>query len=316
MGFFKNLFGKEKPDLPAEAVWDSEKITFYDEKGREVIFSKSQWKNTVLPGLFKKNWDNPDELYKNIFMAVADGFFELAMPACQRLISIDPDKARSNSSLARALHAKGDSSTAVKTLDEFLRQNGPEPLALTNLGIICWQSGHLNKAAKAFWDALKLDPNPEDTVDCWAKVNFEMGGEPAKIKALKQLAQLEGAWRGLANLGFECLKKKDLAGAKKYYSQVMEKFGDDPDVLYVVSGDLGNSGCPEEMLSLVAPRYKPEDNRPETGLNMLQAYLDTGNYEQGQKLMKQLFFTLPNEYKQHLITFSSEFAKLKFSGKI
>lgn len=108
----------------------------------------------------------------------------------------------------------------------------------------------------------------------------------------------------------EHLESKDLAGAMGIYEQVLTSAGDRPDVLVTISGDLGTCGYVEPIIELIAPRYDAERHGPATGLNLLQAYLATGNPTAAQHLLDILFALERPELESRLWGFSNAIAEL------
>ncbi len=106
------------------------------------------------------------------------------------------------------------------------------------------------------------------------------------------------------------LEAKDLAGAMSIYEQVLASAGDRPDVLVTISGDLGTCGYVEPIVELIAPRYDAERHGPATGLNLLQAYLATGNPTAAQHLLDILFALERPELETRLWGFSNAIAEL------
>ncbi len=106
------------------------------------------------------------------------------------------------------------------------------------------------------------------------------------------------------------LEAKDLPAALALYEQVLATAGDRPDVLVTISGDLGSCGYIEPIIELIAGRYDAERHGPATGINLLQAYLATGNPTAAQHLLDILFTLKRPELEQRLWGFSNAIAEL------
>jgi hypothetical protein len=109
----------------------------------------------------------------------------------------------------------------------------------------------------------------------------------------------------------ERLEAKDLPGAMAIYEEVLAgAAGDRADVLVAISGDLGSHGHVAEIVELVAPRYDADRHGPATGLNLLQAYLATGNADAAQHVLDILFALNRPELEERLHGFSNAIAEL------
>ena len=111
----------------------------------------------------------------------------------------------------------------------------------------------------------------------------------------------------------EQLEAKDLPAAMAIYEEILAApggAGDRADVLVAISGDLGSHGHVEEIVELIAPRYDAGRHGPATGLNLLQAYLATGNADAAQHVLDILFALNRPELEDRLHGFSNALAEL------
>jgi len=108
----------------------------------------------------------------------------------------------------------------------------------------------------------------------------------------------------------EALERKDMAGALAIYEEVLASAGDRADVLVTVSGDLGVTGHPGEIISLVAPRYDAQRHGPATGINVLQAYLALHEPQSAQHVLDLLFALGRPELQERLLGFSNAIADM------
>ncbi len=91
-------------------------ISAYDEEGREILVSRKQWAEEVLPESFKAAWNDPDQLRRHVLVALEDGFADLLGGAAQRLQCIDPLPERGAAALALVQLANGQIESAQATL--------------------------------------------------------------------------------------------------------------------------------------------------------------------------------------------------------
>ena len=108
----------------------------------------------------------------------------------------------------------------------------------------------------------------------------------------------------------EALELKDLAGAMAIYEEVLAAAGSRPDVLVTISGDLGVTGHPAEIIQLIAPHYDARRHGPATGVNLLQAYLALRDPESAQHVLDLLFALDRPELQQRLFGFSNAIGDL------
>ena len=69
--------GKNNP-AQAPAGKDSDMIKVFDQYGKELLISKSEWQSRVLPENIRQNWGEPEGLYITIIQAIEDGFVKAA----------------------------------------------------------------------------------------------------------------------------------------------------------------------------------------------------------------------------------------------
>ena len=311
--FGKSGKGKGKNDGISDDpnIKEPDMVRMYDKYGTEVLIPKSEWRNKVLPGTLKEYWNDPQGLYQTVIMAVDDGFAKDVLAASKRLLSIDPQKERAYCVRGIALMKAGDLDGAEKILNEYLEKHGASGYVITNLAKVFAEQGDQRKSELALWRSLTMDPNQDNALSWWMSIFLEREGEQAAIDALKKAAALPKSWRPQLNLGIRYLQKKDLQEAMTYLGPLLEKHTDEPDVLYSISGDLGQNGYVQELIDLIGPWYVAEKHRPGTGLNLLLAYLNTKKLEEGEKLIHQLALLNRPDLKQQLNYFAQQFAELK-----
>ena len=108
----------------------------------------------------------------------------------------------------------------------------------------------------------------------------------------------------------EALELKNLTGAMAIYEEVLASAGARPDVLVTISGDLGVTGHPGEIIQLISPHYDAQRHGPATGVNLLQAYLAVRDPESAQHVLDLLFALNRPELEQRLFGFSNAIADL------
>jgi hypothetical protein len=107
----------------------------------------------------------------------------------------------------------------------------------------------------------------------------------------------------------EKLDAGDLDGAIAIYDAVLEAHGDEAEVLATVSGDLGATGHIAELIQLVALLYDPDRHGPAAGLNLLQAYLASGDVDAARHMLDLLVALDRPELEERLRGFEGAIAQ-------
>jgi tetratricopeptide (TPR) repeat protein len=286
-------------------------ITVYDHLGRQLEITRDNWLSQVLPGQLDEARDDADALYAIIAAAFDFGFFREVLPASARLMQIDANRERCHTVRAIALLKSGDLDGAEKLLTDYLEKFGPSGTVLTNLAKVQDQRGLADQAEATLWLGLTHDPNQDNGLLWYCSLQQDKSGEDAMWEAMRRAAAIAQSWRPQLWLARRCLEQRNLAQAKTYYDHVLKLAADEPDVLMMISGDLGNNGYVAEMLDVVGPVYDPHRHHPTSGLNLLRAFLQTGKVAAGEELLHELFGLNRPDLRDHLFHLSSEFEKLK-----
>ena len=67
-------------------------------------------------------------------------------------------------------------------------------------------------------------------------------------------------------------------------------------------------------MELVLPIYQAEKHGLPVGVNILQAYLETKNYADGEQFLHKMFAMSRPDWKQHLMYYAAEFDKLRIGA--
>lgn len=286
-------------------------ITAFDEYGRQIQVTRDDWRRHVLPGHLKERWSDPDALAQAIVMSLDDGFAADLKDAAKRLYKIDPNPERGACLYAVVLLEVDALRKAKSVLEDALRTHPRSAALLTNLAKVYDRDFEKQKSEATLWQALTCDPNYENALLWYAAIERERGGEAGWIAAMERVASLDGSWRALLWLARGLLVKKDLAGARALYEKVLVIAAGQPDVLMQVSGDLGRAGYIDEILSLVLPVYEPALRDIGTGFNLLQAFLEKGDWQRGEELLHKLMLFDAPPYREWLMWYSGKFSELK-----
>lgn len=278
----------------------SETITAYDVHGREMQIARADWRDSVLRPQLKAQWNEPDALYQLIVNGLNDGFDREIEPASAQLVGIDPLVERGHVIRAIVLMKLDRLEEAERILRDAIAKVGETGTILTNLAKIQESRGDSALVDATLWKAITLDPNQENGLGWWAVRERERGGDATYVAALQRAASLPGSWRANLMLGRHKLAAGDANGAIALFRGVLEQGTFDRDTLITISGDLGNAGRVEEFVELVAPHYDPAVHAPQAGFNLLQAYLQIGQLDQGEALLDRLYALNMPPFKQYL----------------
>ncbi|MEX0678688.1 MAG: hypothetical protein WD063_16535 [Pirellulales bacterium] len=286
-------------------------ITVYDKLGRQFEISPDQWRTQVLPDQLAEAQDDPDALYTIIVGALGDGFHRDLLAASERLFEIDPVRERGHTVRGIVLLKNGDLDGAERVLTDYLDRLGPSGTVMTNLAKVQFERGLEAQAEATLWLALTHDPNQDNGLLWYCSLQQEKSGEEGLWEAMRRAAGLAGSWRPQLWLARRSLEQKNLAEARQYYNHVLDLAADEPEVLTMISGDLGNHGHVHEILDVVRPVYDPHRHDPRAGVNLLQAFLQTGKVTAGEELLHELFSLNRPDLRDHLFHYANEFGKLK-----
>ncbi|WP_143315258.1 hypothetical protein [Clostridium sp. HBUAS56017] len=311
MGKIHNLFGnKENDNNNVENPEDQETMEWFDISGKKIVVTKGQWKNEILPKMLKGHWDNANNLYDDIIHALEDGFANEVKEAAEHLKEIDEIKERGYTALGITYMKCDLYDDAENVLKEYIDGYGKTGIILTNLAKV-YYAQKKEEYIDVLWEALTLDPNQSNGLYWYASIYRESEDEEGFISALKRAAEIENSWLPQVLIAKEHLVKKEFDKAKEIYDSVLEKHKDNGEALTNISGDLGQSGYINEMIEIISPIYELEKHSPTPGLNLLQGYFQTRNYEKGQALIKELMVVQNPELRNYLVHMSNEFDKMR-----
>lgn len=337
MGFFNEFLSKNKNCVKLEKKEEKEKselkkteetqsedkqtediqpnskdfVECFDEQGQKVLVPREEIKKSILPNQFKNHWNIADALYNDILLALKDEFNKEALDAAKHLVHIDEIKERGYTTLAIAFMANELFGEAEKTLNKYINLYGKSAIVLTNLAKVHYSRDDKERALEIAWESLCLDPNQEATLHWWILLDKEAGEKYNLTDLIKRATAIKGSWLPQLYLARYYLEQKDLESAKPLYEYVLNTAIDELPVLFIISGDLGNNGYINEIIDIVAPLYDAEKHDIMAGLNILHAYLQTGNHIEGQKLITKLMKIERADVRAFLTKLSKDFDIIK-----
>ncbi len=313
MGIFGKLLGKGKNAAQTDPREDPNLMQFYDEYGREIYFTREQWRKDILPGNLKSNWNDADALSGLVVSALNDGFAADVLAAGEQLYRLDNGSDRGTCIYAIVLMQNNRLQEAEKLLQDYLKTHGDDGVLLTNLAKVYDAQGQHAEAEATLWRALELDPNQENGFGWYDAIHRERGGDAAALEAQRRVAALPGSWRAQLWLARAALVDGNMAQAVEYYQQCLSRTPQPvpTDVLMQISGDLGNNGRLAEIIQLVKPHFDPLVHGLTVGNNLIKAHIDLHQIDAAQQILEQLHIQKRPDWKEYLNFWDTEIAKAR-----
>ncbi len=288
-------------------------IKLYDNKGNLVWVAKKEWLHNILPGAFKKAWDNSSELYHLVVQALRDGFEkeEIVLKAGSRLVELNEMDESFVSVYGIILTKRNELKKAEDFFKKYLIKKPSSAYVVTNLAKVYADEGDMIKAKETLLHSLNIDPNQENAVQWWAALHRDAGGEEAYLQTLNALANIKGSWYPQLLIGCHFIVSGKKDEALEIFKMLLKAQPDSEAVMTNVSGELGKAKLYSPIFDYVVPAYNYQKHGFTPASNILQAYLEVGNYQKGQEFLN-FFYTLQRfDIKEYLDFYSREYSKLK-----
>jgi tetratricopeptide (TPR) repeat protein len=332
MSFFSKLFGKAKPPpvappsrplplappLPPPSASPPPPgapatLKVWDAYGRSCVISREEWRTKVLPASFQKNWRQPEELASLINASLNDGFIPDCLAAARQLHKIDPQPRRGATLLAIVLLQLKQFGEAEKIIGEALRRHGEDGVLLTNLAKAQLARGQESLSEATLWHALEIDPNQNNGFGWYISIHRERGGETAALAAMRRVADQTGSWRAQLWLARVALESRDIDAAMVLYQIALDRAGEPAptELLYQMSGDLGNAAHLPELLRLTEPHFNAALHGLMVGNNLIKAHLDLAQFAAAGRILDQLYAQQRADWKQPLAFWDAEIARVR-----
>lgn len=291
-------------------------IEMFDEAGQKIYIPRSEYINTMLPNMIQKGWDKPDDLASTIMIALNDEFYAHLEDAAKRLMEIDTIPDRAVCLYGAVLFNTNRCAEAEILFLDYLNNHSRHPYVLANLAKAQVGLDKKSEALITLEESLMADPNQDNAVTWWLDIRTEqlasdgLTHESPNLAAYKELNQRFGGWIAKLWLGEYYIVNKNINKARTYYEEILAQ-AYAPHVLTRISSDLGKNGFLLEALELIVPCYNPEQHDIETGLNLLQVYLELKQVSEGQQLLHELYAINRPDVIEHLDGYKIEFANLE-----
>ncbi|MHC4553473.1 MAG: tetratricopeptide repeat protein, partial [Planctomycetota bacterium] len=188
---------------------------------------------------------------------------------------------------------------------------------LTNLAKVHSNRGNETLAESTLWRALELDPNQDNGLQWFATIHNDREGKSAMIDAFRRVAELPKSWRARLWIAREELESNNLISAKKLYKEAIS-LCDNPipaDLLMQMTGDLGNNGHLDEIISLAEPYFDPSFHGLQVGNNLIKANLDLSNFDNAKIILDALYTQNRPDWQETLSFWDTEIAKVRLSSQ-
>jgi hypothetical protein len=141
---------------------------------------------------------------------------------------------------------------------------------------------------ESLWFALLDDPNNEKNLNRLIRFCQTRKGPASVNAALAELSLEDGSYLPQLILASMALERKEPDEAIRHYNGLLAGGSTGDYALLRMSADMGRNGYPAEMIAIVGPFYNPEKHNEYIGLNLLQAYKETGDINSGKALFDRL----------------------------
>ena len=289
-----------------EAKQQDEFLYAFNERGQRVRFSREQWAKHVIPQNIKLHWKNPDALFALLQQAVGSGFYAEIEDAAWHLQEIDSNLERGSSMAAHVLLRLGKLDESEKLIDEFIGVAGPTANMLTGKAKIMVQRDKDADVRPLLLEALKLNPNAENTLHWFALLGREQNGLEGLKANLREACELPGSYLPQIRLGGILLNEGDNEGALELYESILDLARKDGNILLGISSALAHFNLTEEMIDLLAPVYNFQKHGPYVGMNLAQAMTNAGRHSEARQIVKPIRALNNQQFNEYLDTMDNQ----------
>jgi tetratricopeptide (TPR) repeat protein len=265
-----------------------ETIEVIGENGQCNEIPVQQWADEILPQLLKKAWDDANLLYGVISLAVDHGSADAVLEASARAFELDTIPERGSVMYSIVLTRAGKLDESEKVLNDYLAAHGDSDIILTGLAEVQLCREQTDAMEATLRKALEINPNNDRSLQLLVELTGKNGGPEAEAKMLEEMVGKPDSWRAILWQAHRAVESKDKSEAVRLYRKASERSQYDPEVLTVLSVDLGNAGYVLEMIELLEPHYSPEKHGINPGWNLVQAYLNTGQKRRGILMLNKV----------------------------
>lgn len=292
-----------QPDAPAsDPATDPNMMRVFDAQGRERFITRDEWREKMLRPQLERVWNDPEHLYATIAKSLTDGFLADMVEPAEQLAAIDTLPERGAVVLAVVYRESKRLDDSERVLRAQIEKHGESAITLVHLAKLEADRGAFDVAVQGFQRALGLDANQPEGLQWYCSIIREKSGEPAALEALRQIAGVPGSWRPQLWLARDALGRKELAEALAIYREAISRAGAPApvDLLVQMTGDLGSTGHPAELLELAGPLFNVKAHGLVAADNLLRACIDVAAFNAFRGLLDLLYAEKRNDWRQRL----------------
>jgi len=296
--------------LPEVEPEEEEKISYYDEFGKEHIVEKKKWVEKKLNPDIRKNWDNVEALYPIVLDAFSKGAYAEVQEACLRIYSMDKDKERKANILGTYYIKTGAYDRAIEMYKKYLSSETATESIYVNYATALEGADRTWEAESIYLRALKLNPNSVAAFRNYFKL-IRRKGTKEYLKQLEKFSSERGSWRAKLTLATDYFKRGDKDNGNIYLRDALRESSYNAETMAVASGIYSMNHLFEELEQYVFPFYIPEKHGAYTTLNILEYYKVKKDYKKGLELCKFTSKYSWPEFFDKFIAYEDEFLRIR-----
>lgn len=233
-------------------------------------------------------WHDPDRLVDAFDATLRAGRARDAVVVAQRLVAIDPDRARATAALADATAAAGDPREAYVQLTDALHRRGLDGAWLRRrLFDLLTVLGDHEGARQQLWVALTMDANDAAAVSAWTRLYA--GAGPRAVQAeLVRLADTLRSGIAAARLVPAHLAGGDDDGARERVAQAVEQRDGDGRVLLELARAMEAEVRHDLVVDLVAPIVDVGGDGAALGMVVARAFAALGRRGEARRWLDRV----------------------------
>ena len=212
-----------------------EKISYYDEFGKEHKVEKKKWVEKKLNTWIKENWNNVEALYPIVLDAFSKEAYSEVQEACFRIYSLDKNKERKTNILG-TYYIKTDAyDQAIEMYKKYLSSEVASESIYVNYATALEGADRTWEAESIYLRALKLNPNSVEAFRNYFKL-IRRKGTKEYIKQLEKFSSERGSWRARLTLATDYFKRGDKDNGNRYLRDALRESGYNAETMAVASG--------------------------------------------------------------------------------
>ena len=287
-----------------------EKISYYDEFGKEHKVEKKKWVEKKLNPGIKENWKNVEALYPIVLDAFSKEAYSEVQEACFRIYSLDKNKERKTNILG-TYYIKTDAyDQAIEMYKKYLSSEVASESIYVNYATALEGADRTWEAESIYLRALKFNPNSVEAFRNYFKL-IRRKGTKEYIKQLEKFSSERGSWRARLTLATDYFKRGDKDNGNRYLRDALRESGYNAETMAVASGIYSMNHLFDELEQYVFPFYIPEKHGAYTTLNILEYYKIKKDYKKGLELCKFTSKYSWPEFFDKFIAYEDEFLRIR-----